>query len=123
MIIMDKQQAVHSFWSSFGISAYDENSVPDDAELPYITYNVSTADIGDIVIMSASVWYRTNSWTYLDNMADRISKAIGYGGKTIPLDKGMVWIRRSSPFAQRLSDDGEIKRMLLQISAEYITQD
>lgn len=120
---MDKQQAVHSFWSSFGISAYDENSVPDDAELPYITYNVSTADIGDIVIMSASVWYRTNLWTYLDNMADRISKAIGYGGKTIPLDKGMVWIRRSSPFAQRLSDDGEVKRMLLQISVEYITQD
>ena len=36
---MDKQQAIHGFWSSFGITAYDENSVPDDAELPYITYN------------------------------------------------------------------------------------
>ena len=120
---MDKQQTIHSFWSSFGIAAYDENSVPDDAPMPYITYNVSTGSIGDITIMSASVWYRANSWTYLDNMADRISKAIGYGGKTIPLDKGMVWIRRSSPFAQRLSDDGEIKRMLLQISVEYITQD
>ena len=120
---MDKQQTIHSFWSSFGITAYDENSVPDDAQMPYITYNVSTADIGDIVIMSASVWYRTNSWTYLDNMANRISNFIGYGGKTIPLDKGMVWIKRSSPFAQRMADDGEVKRMLLQISVEYITQD
>lgn len=120
---MDKQQTIHSFWSSFGIAAYDENSVPDDAQMPYITYNVSTGSIGDITIMSASVWYRANSWTYLDNMANRISNFIGYGGKTIPLDKGMVWIKRSSPFAQRMADDGEVKRMLLQISVEYITQD
>lgn len=117
---MDKQQAIHSFWSGFGIAAYDENSVPDDAQMPYITYNVSTADIGDIVIMSASVWYRTNLWTYLDNMANRISSHIGYGGITIQIDNGLVWIKRSSPFAQRMADDGEVKRTLLTIAVEYI---
>ena len=120
---MDKQQAIHSFWSSFGITAYDENSVPDNAELPYITYNVVTGSIGDIAVMSASVWSRATSWTYLDGMAGRISRYIGMGGKTIKIDGGMIWIKRQSPFAQRFGDDGEIKRMLLQISVEYITQD
>lgn len=120
---MDKQQALYQFWNSFDISAYDESSVPDNAELPYITYNVVTGSIGDITIMSASVWYRTNSWTYLDAMANRISSYIGYGGITLEIDSGLVWIKRSSPFAQRMADDGEVKRMLLQISVEYITQD
>lgn len=123
MIIMDKQQSIHSFWSSFGITAYDENSVPDDAQMPYITYNVSTGSIGDITIMSASVWYRATSWTYLDNMANRISSHIGYGGITIEIDNGLVWIKRSSPFAQRMADDGEVKRTLLTIAVEYLTQE
>lgn len=120
---MDKQQAIHSFWSSFGIAAYDENSVPDDTKMPYITYNVSTGSIGDITIMSASVWYRANSWTYLDNMANRISNYIGYGGITFEIDNGMIWIKRSSPFAQRMADDGEVKRTLLTIAVEYLTQE
>ena len=38
---MTAEQTLHSFWSSFGLTAYDENSVPDDAVLPYITYSVS----------------------------------------------------------------------------------
>lgn len=120
---MDKQQAIYQFWSSFGIAAYDENSVPDDAPMPYITYNVVTGSMGDVIVMSGSVWARTTSWAYLDGVADKISKYIGMGGRTIQIDNGMIWIKRSSPFAQRLSDDGEIKRMLLQISVEYITQD
>ena len=120
---MDKQQALYQFWNSFGIPAYDENTVLDEAEMPYITYNVVTGSIGDVAVMSASVWYRTNSWTYLDDMSNRISKYIGMGGLMLPIDDGTIWINKSSPFAQRMSDDGEVKRTLLQIAAEYITQD
>ena len=39
---MTKAEALHSFYSSFGLTAYEENSVPDDAEFPYITYNITT---------------------------------------------------------------------------------
>lgn len=120
---MDKQQAIHSFWSSFGITAYDENSVPDNAELPYITYNVVTGSIGDTIVMSGSIWNRANSWTYLDNMANTISHYIGHGGVIIPMDNGTIWITRQPSFAQRMSDDGEVKRTLLQIAAEFITQE
>ena len=40
---MDKYQAINEFWNRFGVMAYDENTVPDDAELPYITYGVNIA--------------------------------------------------------------------------------
>ena len=38
---MNKIQALDSFWNSFGLRAYDSMSVPDDAELPRITYSSS----------------------------------------------------------------------------------
>ena len=44
---MTKAAALHSFYSSFGLTAYEENSVPDDAEFPYITYNITTDSFGN----------------------------------------------------------------------------
>lgn len=51
---MTAEQVVHSFWSSFGLTAYDENSVPDNAQLPYITYNLSYDAFENEVAMSGS---------------------------------------------------------------------
>ena len=53
---MDAEQAIHSFWSSFGLTAYDENSVPDTAELPYITYSLSYDTFDHQVSMVANLW-------------------------------------------------------------------
>lgn len=39
---MTKAAALHSFFSGFGLTAYEENSVPDDAVFPYITYSLTT---------------------------------------------------------------------------------
>ena len=35
---MTKAAAIYQFWNSFGLTAYEENSVPTDATFPYITY-------------------------------------------------------------------------------------
>ena len=51
---MTAEQTLHSFWSSFGLTAYDENSVPDDAVLPYITYSVSYDSFDNNVSLTAS---------------------------------------------------------------------
>ena len=48
---MDKSQAVHDFWSSFGLTAYDENAVPDNAQMPYITYSVVTDSLEYIIVI------------------------------------------------------------------------
>jgi len=59
---MDKAQAINSFWSSFELKAYEQNSVPDGAELPYITYETATDSIENVLPLTASLWYRTTSW-------------------------------------------------------------
>ena len=118
---MDAEQAIHSFWKSFGIDVYDENSVPDDATMPYITYSLSYDGFDNSVNLSASVWYNSTSWAAPTAKAHEIDSRIGDGGLVIPTDNGAVWITQGSPFYQRLGDaDKNIKRIYFNINVEYI---
>ena len=40
---MDRYEAQYAFWSSFGVPAYEQNSVPDldDLTFPYITFEAA----------------------------------------------------------------------------------
>lgn len=62
---MNKEQALHQFWSGFGWAARDENTVPDDAMTRYnghyITYAVSTASLGEPVPISGNLWCKDAS--------------------------------------------------------------
>lgn len=121
---MDKAQAIHNFWSSFGLTAYDENAVPDDAQMPYITYSMATGDIGDLVALNASLWYYSTSWKAITNKSDEIAKAIGENGHVVlNLDDGFVWLVKGVPFSQRMSDDTDemVRRIYLNVNAEYLT--
>lgn len=116
----DKWTAIHTLWSSFGLTAYDENTVPDNAVLPYITYEASVAGLDETVYMTASVWYRSNSWAEVSQKAEEISDLIG-GGFGVGYDGGRLWVTKQSPFAQRLADqsDEQIRRIVLQVTAEF----
>ena len=120
---MDKGQAIHSFWSSFGLTAYDENSVPDNAEMPRITYSVSEDSIGNVVSMSGSIWYRDTSWRAISLKKDEIAQRIGYGLLKIPLDNGYLIIAKGVPFAQRMNDasDDSVRRYYINLQAEFLT--
>lgn len=122
---MDKAQALHEFWSSFDLTAIDENSAYDESnELPsnYITYEVQTANFGDSVALTASLWYRSTSWADITQKADEIAEYIGWGGKVIPVDYGYIWIKLGSPFAQRMADEQDsLRRILMNISVDYLT--
>lgn len=118
---MTSAQALHQFWSSFGIPAYESTTVPDDVSTPYITYSVATGYLNDYVSLSASVWDRSTSWLFVTDKADEISRAIGFAGKTIPFDGGYIRLHRGVPFSQRLADEDEtIRRMYIDIAAEFI---
>lgn len=119
---MNNAQALHAFWSSFDWKAYDENSVPDDAVLPYITYDVVLDDFGHEVAMSASLWDRSTSWENVSLKNIEIANRIGRGGVLVHYDQGGFWLRKANPWAQRVGEDaeGDIKRILLNISVEYI---
>lgn len=123
---MDSMQALHVFWSSFGLKAYDENTVPDNAMTgnggKYLTYSVSTGYFDDLVTLSASLWYKSTSWAEITQKAAEIGETIGYGGKLIPFDGGHIWIQRGTPFSQRMADeDDTIRRIYLNIESEFLT--
>lgn len=123
---MDKSQSIHSFWSGFGLPAYDENSVPtgeNSPTMPYITYSVSTDSIGNVVQLSGSLWYRSTSWADISKKADEISEYLGTGGKVISIDNGYMWVVSGHPFAQRMSDSNDelIRRIYVNLQAEFIT--
>ena len=116
----DKWTALNTLWNSFGLVAYDELTVPDGAVLPYITYSASVGDLGNMVYLTASLWYRSSSWTGISQKAEEISNAIG-GGIGVSYDNGRLWVTKASPFAQRMNDDSDpqIRRIVLQVTGEY----
>lgn len=122
---MTKAAALYNFYSSFGLTAYEENSVPEDASFPYLTYNVSTGSFGEDNAMYINLWYRSTSWTGINAKTEEISAAIGRGGKVIKCDGGAIWLKRGSPFAQSMGDpeDDLIKRKYINITAEFLTAD
>ena len=121
---MDKMQALHNFWSSFELPAYDENTVPADAGYPRITYEAASDSLDTVVILSASLWYWSLSWEDITLKADEIAEYIeNIYPPAIKIDTGRMFIKRGTPFAQRMSDpDGNLRRILLTINVEFFTE-
>ena len=120
---MTKAAAIYQFWNSFGLTAYEENSVPDEADFPYITYQLVTDSFDREVAATASLWYRSESWTDINAKTEEISAHIGLGGKIIKCDGGRIWIKRGQPFAQNMGDESDdlIKRKYLNLTFEFLT--
>ena len=122
---MTKAAAIYQFWNSFGLTAYEENTVPDNAVFPYITYQLVTDSFDREIQLSASIWYRSESWTAINAKTEEISQKISRGGKIISCDGGAIWMKRGQPFAQNMGDESDdlIKRKYLNITAEFMTAD
>ena len=130
---MTKEAAIHQFWNSFGIRAYEENNVidadelgnPVEPKLPYITYQLVTDSFDREVATTASIWYRSESWTAINAKTEEISQKISRGGKIIACDGGAIWLKRGQPFAQSMGDESDdlIKRKYINITAEFVTAD
>ena len=120
---MTKAAAVHDFFSSFGLCAYEESSVPDDAKMPYITYGLVTASGGYECAVNADLWYCGNSWTEINAKTEEISAWLGAGGVMLLCDGGRIRMRRGKPFAVSVNDaknDG-VRHKSLNIFAMYLT--
>lgn len=122
---MTKAAAIYKFWSGFGLTAYEENTVPTDAAFPYVTYQLVTDSFDREVAATASLWYRGESWTAINAKTEEIAQRIGLGGVIIKCDGGRIWIKRGQPFAQNMGDESDdlIKRKYLNLAIEYFTTD
>lgn len=127
---MNRIQALHNFWNSFGLRAFDENTVPDgamDPESPeylgqYITYDVSDSGWDEDVPLMANLWYLDYSWKDITEKAMEIGEYISRGGIMLSCDEGAVWVKKAPTFAQRMAHEGydNIRRIVLSIEVEYI---
>jgi hypothetical protein len=118
---MNKQQAFHAFLSRFGWKAYDETSVPDYAQLPYITYEMPDDFFDYTIASTVSLWTRSSSQAEITEKSNEIAVAIGRG-IVVHYDGGVIIIHRGNPWAQRMTDtsDDMIRRIVLNITVEYV---
>lgn len=121
---MNKWEALHTFWSSFTLPAYDMHSVPDNAVMPYITYEARTDSLDYKVAAAATIWYRTSSWAEISQKADEIGLYIDTMRSPIKIDGGYMWIVRDNPFAMRFPEqnDADVRTIELNILIEYLTE-
>lgn len=125
---MTKYDALQSFFGSFSIPAYEENSVYAMAEqgqapaFPYLTYEVKTDSFGEEdVYITFSLWYRSMSWIDITDKSEEIAAKIGRVGKLVDYDSGSILIMRSSPWAQSMGDDSDdmVKRIVHNLKLRY----
>lgn len=121
---MSKASAFYTFFSGFGIMAYEESNVKANPTFPYLTYTYAVGDFdsGEVPIV-VNLWYRTESNTAIDAKAEEIYEAIGRGGATILVSDGAIWLKRGSPFCQAIAEpsDANIRRRYINITAEFLT--
>ena len=120
---MTKAAAIYQFWNEFDLTAYEENTIPEDARFPYITYQLVTDSFENEVSATASLWYRSDGWMSINAKTEEISDFIGIGGKFVKCDGGRIWIKRGIPFAQNMGDESDdlIKRKYLNLTFEFLT--
>lgn len=98
-------KALYTFWNGFGIPAYIENCVPDDAAMPYITYSLYEPTWNATASLTARVWYRSTSLTGISAKVDEIAHAVGGGAQLTLDDGGFLVLFKDSPFAQYIGDE------------------
>lgn len=110
---------------------YPVGNVPDYAQQnftkgwSYGTYTpVFDSFGGSPVSLTINIWAYTLKEKPLNDAANALAKAVGYGGKPVKCDGGYIWLRRGTPWCQNLyEDDFNIKRRYINLTAEYLTAD
>lgn len=115
-------EALYGFLSSFDIPAYNEQLVPDDAELPYLTYPLTEPEWDSPATFYINVHYlkSASNRASLDK-ADEIVQAIGTGIR-LPCTGGCVTLYPQNPLIQALPTENDVRTAYinLQINAYHM---
>jgi len=104
------QKSIFEFFSQFGIPVFIDGYAKNSDQMPYITFNFSSPEFFDEMLMSARIWSRSSSFREVLNISDRIRNSISNLGAILKLDndKGAVILYRESPFFQYQNSDEQI---------------
>ena len=124
---MKKWEALYTFFSSFNIPAFEENSVPTGADkpnYPYIVYEVSQGgcNADNDVALSFSIIDKSDSFVPSYQLLDTMAETIG-DGKIYELDNGYMKILQGTPWGQtqREPNDNTVRRLYSIIMVTYYT--
>jgi len=113
--VIQTATALYDFFSGFDIPAYIQDNIPDNAKMPYITYELIEPEPLATALFHASVWYRSTNIAEIGAKVDEIKAAIG-NGVDLPTESGVVHIFRekNGAFGKIMNDpDRETKRAYL----------
>ncbi len=118
---MTKGEAIQTFFSGFGLPAYEETTVPDGAILPYITYEGTVEGWGESVSLSASLWYEADaSLADVNAKCGEIGRVVGPSGLLLDCDEGKIWLSRGTPFVFSVKSAGA-RHKGINLRAAYLT--
>ncbi|MBQ4353602.1 MAG: hypothetical protein IJC71_01775 [Clostridia bacterium] len=119
---MTAEGAIHAFWASFGVPAYEKHAVPEDTAFPYIAYSLACGAMGEETGMTADLYCGGSSRLACHALASEIEASIG-GGRLLACDKGTIWLRRASPFLTAEDAGGrDLCRSTVRITAMFLTR-
>lgn len=115
-IITDIQIAVQKFYSQFSAAFPEALEVPSSAEVPYITYDFKSGDLFTSSLMTFQIWDKANNMIKLNEIADKIEKAIPVMiGTQIPVirDAKYEWhdIKNDNWIEFKLSEFSQVARL------------
>ena len=99
MTMTNTATTLYTFWNSFQIPAYPEYNIPDDASMPYITYELVEPEWRNQIVAYARVWYRDTSYVSITRKLDEISNRIGEG-LLLPSGDGYILLFKDTQFIQ-----------------------
>ena len=70
-------KTLKQFISGFGLPAYATYTVPDDVQLPFLTYPLKEPEWGQQANFYIQGWYRTTGYAEMLEKCDQIVAAIG----------------------------------------------
>lgn len=105
--------------------AYDEKTVPDDAVMPYITYEAVAGNLGAATQVAVNLWYRSNAWADISKKAQQIATAIDELPPSIKINDGRMMVRLpdGTPWGTRMDDpnDSGVRRIRIAVEIEFLT--
>lgn len=101
--MMDFSAALAAFWNRLGVPAYLTELVPDDAVLPYLTYDMARASFGGVTPLTVYNWHKDTLGGNVERteMLDRIAEAIPVGGVMLDVLDGYIILTRGDGIYQQ----------------------
>lgn len=105
--------------------AYDELTVPDDAVMPYITYEAVAGNLGAATQVAVNLWYRSNKWAEISQKAQQIATEIDQLPSSIKIDGGRMRVRLPDgvTWGDRMEEpsDRGVRRIRIAVEIEFLT--